>query len=283
MIVNESPPCVVVGIDGSRAAVRAALWAVDEAVDRGIPLRLVYAIDPACAAAGEDEAHKLATAEVAVRHAFTAVEASDQPVKVEVEIAQGPSVEVLRRSSRSAAMICIGAVGLHHFSDGHVGSTAEALAVAAHCPVAVIRLRERPQYGETGWVVVEIDQTTDSSSALEAAVNQAVLRRAPLRVLTMLPAGSTDDDDHVLSGRSERRIAQWRHRHPDLDVRDEVVHGSLLNYVAANVAHIQLVVVGMDLGGSGDRSRVAPLVGPDGYAALHDSGCSVLVVDGRRL
>ena len=38
-------PSVVVGIDGSRAAGNAALWAVDEAVSRDIPLRLVYAID----------------------------------------------------------------------------------------------------------------------------------------------------------------------------------------------------------------------------------------------
>ena len=43
---NSSPPTVVVGIDGSRSAVDAALWAVDEAVSRDIPLRLVYAIDP---------------------------------------------------------------------------------------------------------------------------------------------------------------------------------------------------------------------------------------------
>ena len=35
-------PAVVVGIDGSRSAVGAALWAVDEAVSRDIPLRLVY-------------------------------------------------------------------------------------------------------------------------------------------------------------------------------------------------------------------------------------------------
>ena len=43
---NSSPPTVVVGIDGSRSAVDAALWAVDEAVGRDIPLRLVYAVDP---------------------------------------------------------------------------------------------------------------------------------------------------------------------------------------------------------------------------------------------
>ena len=41
-----SPPAVVVGIDGSRPGIDAALWAVDEAVSRDIPLRLVYAIDP---------------------------------------------------------------------------------------------------------------------------------------------------------------------------------------------------------------------------------------------
>ena len=39
-----SSPAVVVGIDGSPTAVDAALWAVDEAVSRDIPLRLVYAI-----------------------------------------------------------------------------------------------------------------------------------------------------------------------------------------------------------------------------------------------
>ncbi len=42
----HSPPSVVVGIDGSRSALDAALWAVDEAVSRDIPLRLVYAVDP---------------------------------------------------------------------------------------------------------------------------------------------------------------------------------------------------------------------------------------------
>ena len=35
---------VVVGVDGSDAALAAALWAVDEAVDREAPLRLVHAI-----------------------------------------------------------------------------------------------------------------------------------------------------------------------------------------------------------------------------------------------
>ena len=86
----SSSPAVVVGIDGSRSAVDAALWAVDEAVSRDIPLRLVYAIDPdnASGTDPQDAARDLATAEMAVRYAFTAVESTDKPVKIEVEILQ---------------------------------------------------------------------------------------------------------------------------------------------------------------------------------------------------
>ena len=35
---------VVVGVNGSRAAVNAAVWAIDEALSRQLPLRLVYVI-----------------------------------------------------------------------------------------------------------------------------------------------------------------------------------------------------------------------------------------------
>ena len=59
---SHTQPTVVIGVDGSAAALRAALWAVDEAASRDIPLRLVHALD------GEDldpddAARKRATAE----------------------------------------------------------------------------------------------------------------------------------------------------------------------------------------------------------------------------
>ena len=98
-----SSPAVVVGIDGSRSAVGAALWAVDEAVSRDIPLRLVSAIDPSDHpnADPEDAARELATAEIAVRQAYTAVESTDKPVKIEIEILQKNPTRALIESSRS--------------------------------------------------------------------------------------------------------------------------------------------------------------------------------------
>src|SRR6478735_7951359 len=105
-----SPASVVVGIDGSRSALDAALWAVDEAVSRDIPLRLVYAIDPDAATGSDNQAaaRDLATAEIAVRQAFTAVESTEKPVKIEVEILQDRPVRALWGASRWAAVICVG-------------------------------------------------------------------------------------------------------------------------------------------------------------------------------
>ncbi|MDT5344341.1 MAG: hypothetical protein QOE52_3525, partial [Mycobacterium sp.] len=41
----ESPGPVVVGVDGSDAAVGAAVWAVKEAIRQDVPLRLVSVIE----------------------------------------------------------------------------------------------------------------------------------------------------------------------------------------------------------------------------------------------
>lgn len=44
MIETHNGDCVVVGIDGSTAAVYAAHWAVGEAIVRDVPLRLVSCV-----------------------------------------------------------------------------------------------------------------------------------------------------------------------------------------------------------------------------------------------
>ena len=109
-------PSVVVGIDGSRAAVDAALWAVDEAVSRDIPLRLVYAIDSTDKSDTDTQgaARKLATAELAVQYAFTAVESTRS------RSLQGHPTRALMDASRGAAMLCVGSIGLKHFTEGRV-------------------------------------------------------------------------------------------------------------------------------------------------------------------
>jgi nucleotide-binding universal stress UspA family protein len=174
-------PSVVVGIDGSRPAITAALWAVDEAVARDIPLRLVYALEPDGASESDphDTARRLACADITIREAIVAVESTEAPVKIEVEILRGGPAQVLLEASRSAAIICVGAVGLHHAPATGVGSTAATLATAAQCPVAVIRdYRQSP---------AEIDESPSSSYVLEHTTDESRLHDTDYSVLISEP------------------------------------------------------------------------------------------------
>ncbi|WP_431236780.1 universal stress protein [Mycolicibacterium aichiense] len=283
-----TPPSIVVGVDGSRGAVRAALWAIDEAVSRDIPLRLVYAIHPPGAdpVDPQEEARLLAGAEFAVRSAADAVEATGRQVKLEVEILQGRPIATLVDASRVAAMICVGEVGLKHFDADRIGSTATALVTAAHCPVAIVRGEDRIAGHDPGWVVVELDESPDSAAVLQFGVAEARLRGAPLRVLGSWQSRYTDvHDSHAVSdgnrmvrAQLDRRLSHWKNQYPDLDARPVAIHGSVLNYLAKQAGSIQLVVVG-----ARNARGIEELLGPTGSAALHNTDCSVLVVDRQRL
>jgi nucleotide-binding universal stress UspA family protein len=282
-----TPLAVVVGIDGSRTALRAALWAVDEAVHRDIPLRLVYAVgrldkkhlDP------DEAARKLATAETAVRYAFTVIESTDKPVKVEAEVTQESAIDTLVRESRSAVMVCLGAVGFNHFQPGRVGSTAAAVAVEAHCAVAIIRQHDGPNRPHTGRIAVVADETLDDGVVLEAAVEEARLRNAPLRVITCWQSRFADTHEPRAStegnGRKRadlvRKLARWN-RYPDMQIEPVAVHGNIVDYLTTHSSSIQLVIVA-----ARDRRDVKALVGPAGNAALHHSDCSLLIVDRQHL
>ena len=265
---HESTTSVVVGIDGSRSALDAALWAVDEAVSRDVPLRLVYAIDPdqRTGSSNEDAARDLATAEIAVRHALMAVESTDRPVKIEVEILQDRPLQALRAASRWAAMVCVGSTGLVRSSRGRIGSTASALATSAHCPVAVVFAHD-PLPSKRGWVVADATESARSDGALRRAAEEARLRSAPLHVLTTSHSRLADVHEQ-----SDRRLSVWKTLHPDLDIRAVAVHGSVLNYIAEHADSIESVVIARD-----QAHVIAELVGPPGCGVLRNANCSVLV------
>ena len=204
-------PAVVIGFDGSRSAMQAALWAIDEAVDRDVSLQLVYAIDSSESDAN-DRTAELATAERVIHQAFTAIESTGKPVKIEADIVHCHPITALMEASRSAVMLCVGSTGLKHAVKGRTGSTASALAAAAHCPVVIVPASAGPT--SDGWVLAVVDGSPYGSAALELAVSEAVLRGAPLRVLH---AGRAADRNGV-AAQLDRRLAAWRHSHPDVEI-----------------------------------------------------------------
>jgi nucleotide-binding universal stress UspA family protein len=83
MFETFPPKSVVVGIDGSQAAVRAALWAVDEVAGTDVPLRLLYVRELSPTASRSETRAAMLTAEEAVYDAYNAINAVGKPVKVE--------------------------------------------------------------------------------------------------------------------------------------------------------------------------------------------------------
>ncbi len=264
--MQHCAPTVVVGVDGSKAATNAACWAVDEAVSRDIPLRLVYVIEPSHSGAGVREA-QLAAARSALYVASLAAETTGKPVKIETQVLRGRPLTVLMEQSRSAAMICVGSIGRKHAHDG-VGSTSAALAASALCPVAVIRRPVgQPATPTIGRVVV----LADAGAALQHAFEEARLRQVPLRAIAVSPAGGPDDADEkrLAQVQLSRRIARWTRLYPDVQVESAIVGGSVDRYLAANDEADQLFVT--------DSHACFDLCG------AHNAGRSVLAVRSRNL
>jgi hypothetical protein len=103
-------------------------------------------------------------------------------------------------ASRGAAMLCVGSIGL-----GRVGSTAATLVARAHCPVAMIRGHGGATSSKPGWVVVEVDESVDSS-VLQLGVEEAQLRGAPLRAITAWRSRFTDIHDVRAASEGNRQV-----------------------------------------------------------------------------
>lgn len=234
-------PAIVVGVDGSRAAIHAALWAIDEAVGRDIPLRLVYVIDPQDLSGARAIDTRLAVARAALADAHRAVDAVGEPVKVEADILWGRTVSKLLEESRSAVMIYIGRVGLNHARHGGP-AVAACLIRSALCPVAVI---QQPAgcaaVAQVSGVVAEVD----NGKVLRHAFDEARLREAPLRALSVSKgpgAGGAGRGTPSAQAHSDRRLARWMRLYPDVQAAPAMVAGGVDRYLRGHHEAGQLVV-----------------------------------------
>jgi nucleotide-binding universal stress UspA family protein len=225
MSAADSLPSVVVGVDGSKAASNAAQWAVDEAVHRDIPLRLVYVIDPLDIPGALTPEGRLAAARAALHNAQVAAESSGKPVKIESEIVWGKPLTKLMEESRSAALVSIGSIGLNHARHGR-GAVAAALAEAALCPVAVIRRPVVAASSHAGSIVADVDNAV----VLRHALDEARLRAAPLRAMSVSPFG---DGSPSAQAQLDRRIERWTRLYPDVQVEPAIVAGRVEENLAA--------------------------------------------------
>jgi len=285
MTNGETRP-VVVGIDGSNAAIDTALWAIGEAVARDVPLRLVCAANTT-RTQGEWElaGPEAEYGRTSLRAASAAVEAAGESVKVETELLWGPPANALIDESQHAAMVCIGTVGIGAVARAILGSTAAAVAEHAHCPVAVIRPPDGAHAATENWVAVGITGQPETDLAMRTALEEARIRHAPLIAVGL---GCNEFGVNTVE-QTERRVEGWRQRYPDVAIDVVGAHGGFPEYLAEQRDELsRRYASAADATGkdhahplavldSADASQVPEIVGPHDHPLRDHARCSVLV------
>ena len=267
---------IVVGVDGSQTAIQAARWAMDEALNREVPLRLVHvtheAVQPATLASADNERVDLEYGEHALRVAYEAVAASGKSVKVETTMLRGNPTTALAAESHDAHMICVGSVGIGRLSPVVLGSTAAELARSARCPVAIIRTRRTPLKPDNDWIAVPINDSPDNDEVVEQAMDEAQLRHAGVLALGVWRTGLGETPYDEL----DKRMRAWSRRYPDVHVCPISTRTGVAGFLADNAERVQLAVIG-----SSDADEVVRLIGPHTHPILGHAECSALVVHPR--
>lgn len=243
---------VVVGIDGLPGGFKAAQWAAAEAAARGIPLRLVYAVNPSeQAGATVDDPHR---AERIANAALRTAEAQARKVagnsNITREVVHGPVASALAR--QGAVLACIGSNGARVAHLGHHAGTATEIILESTCPVVIVRGDPLRQ----GVVVARLDFEPKMANVLLRAGAEAHLRHCALH---LLPSWTSPSQQSTGAGRDfdERlqcELDRLARRYPGLDV-EVVPERDLGTYLVEN------------------RDRIALFIAPD--RELHDVGTVV--------
>ncbi|UXA08360.1 universal stress protein [Mycobacterium sp. SMC-2] len=246
---------VVAGVNGSRAAVNAAKWAVDEALGRQLPLRLVYVIPRREGRSGfaPTPEWEVERGETALAEAKCAVQNERKPVEIETAILSGDPAQALVDQSEGAALVCVGTARRGRASDGLLGPTAAGLVAGSHCPVAVIRTNTDGSPTELGVIAVVLNDEPDNDEVVHQAMEEGRRRHATVRQI-------------------DRRLNSWIRRYPDVHVQT-VAAGTGAKPSVNPGGAIELAVVG-----GTDAVEMAGLATPNCHPIVGYPDCSVLVV-----
>lgn len=271
--MNDSRPgaAVVVGIDGSHAAVEAAVWAIDEAVARHVPLRLVHVADPESTVSQTAGEIPLGVeyGETVLRQAHTAITRSGKDVDVETAVVGGDPAQILLAESSTAELVCVGSSGIGAIAKTLLGSVAATLTENASCPVAVIRSRDDGRRSIGTAIAVTVRKSPQDEDAVVAAMQEARLRRSSLLAIGLWEEGT----DLLPHEELDDLVQTWRQRYPDVRVQPVTTRSGLARFLEDEDAPVAMVVINAE-----DASRVADIIGPHGHPVFKHPECSVLVV-----
>lgn len=268
MTHTENTAPIVVGIDGSDAAIGAARWALTESTSRGAQLRLVHVLETGTdPSAAHDVTAQRQQGETVLRQAHDALRRSAPPALLTTSIYCGDVDTALIDESRRAQLIAVGSVGIGYLASKILGSTALALANQASCPIAIVRRAGDPS--RRSCIVVVVEDQPDNDEVVQRGFEEARLRRTRLMAMGVWRWDSGLMPADVL----DRRLARWTPHYPDVEVHSCAAECNAAKYLATTPLPIQLLVTGAD-----DAKHLTRIIGPHSHPILSHPYCSVLIV-----
>ncbi|GAA2760518.1 universal stress protein [Actinopolymorpha rutila] len=277
---NRRP--VVVGVDGTAESRLALQWAIDEARNRMLPLRIVVSHELPATMRGMDE---LGTdVENADVNAAVSI-ARDQldPDSVSRAVSDERPAPAILRQAEDAELVVVGSRSRSAVASVVLGSVSSAVAHHARCPVIVARAtKEHSPAGPR--VIVGVDGSECSERAVAFAFEEAAGRGLPLVAVHCWRLEHPDEAQWDADAFSRRRdehmlwlaesLAGFGSKFPDVPVTTSVLEGRPAVLLSESSRGAELVVVGSR--GRGGLERM--LLGSVAESLLHHAHCSVAVV-----
>ncbi|MEV7414529.1 universal stress protein [Streptomyces sp. NPDC089919] len=274
---------VVVGLDPARDWHLAVAWAADEAHRRRIPLSLVVALPAREDLRGPDGAPRPSPrrhAGAQILHDASEWARSRHPGLVPVtELVDGFPLGVLGLLSREAQLVVLGSRHLNRTEEFlSESSIVVPFAARAKCPVVVVgdaeHVTQQPPY-----LVVGVDGSAHSQAALAFAFEEASLRGAALRTISVWqpPVFALHDEAAVLQAQRallSESTAGWSDKYPDVPFTHEVPVGHPVEQLSPATEHALAVVVGRRGRGGYTGMRLGSVV----HGLLHRAHCPVVIV-----
>lgn len=281
---------VVIGVDGSEQSHDAVHWGAAYAALLGCEATLLHTWEmPVGSVRGlgydtrviEDAREG---AQAILDEAARVLHEAQPDLVGHTALVPGGSVHALLGAATTARCLVVGSRGRGALASLLLGSTSDAVAARAECPVIVVP--EGARWSDGGSVVLTSDGSPAAEAATRFAFDEAVRRQAHLEVLVTVEeptAIATDalyfppDMAKVLAESHDlldRSLAPVRAEHPDVDVEVEAIEGSLGETVARHSGSAALVVTGS----RGRGPTLGLLAGSASRQVVAGARCPVAVV-----
>ncbi|WP_405602722.1 MULTISPECIES: universal stress protein [unclassified Streptomyces] len=285
---------LVVGVDGSESSMRAVDWAADEAVLRGVPLRLVYAslwerYEGAALAETLGRPSEQVLADDILDTAARRAHRRDSDLKVTTEVLPEDAVSALLHEGRNACALVLGSRGRSGVAEVLLGSVCLAVAAHADCPVFVLRGSHDNQ-ARTGMlhtIALGVGEEQQNSEAVRFAFQEAQRRGAALDAVRAWRCPAHESVDHpLLAGEPARlheeraveilesALSEFAAEYPSVELRRRTAEGPARRVLLDASMRADLLVVGA----LRRRSHLGLQFGQVAHTALHHSRCPVAVV-----